>query len=113
MDQILGLLEDYFHSTPQETIKKDLAKASELGFNGFSFEEYISNLHNTTSINLIDIGICDDIAYSDFYNTLVQEVRMDKEVKSICSQKILPLKNDELCYQESYGHSEMTFASAA
>jgi hypothetical protein len=78
-DKILALFDDYFQSTPKDEIEKDVAYANSIGFNGVSFEQYLSILNTATSYNLRDTGICDDIAFADMFNNSIKQITMGND----------------------------------
>jgi hypothetical protein len=75
-EEILRLFDSYFENTPLEEINKDLSYINNIGFDGVTFEEYVSILNNDTSYNLKETGICDDIKYSDLFNALINPIFM-------------------------------------
>jgi hypothetical protein len=75
-EEILRLFDNYFENAPIEEINKDLSYINNIGFDGVTFEEYVSILNNDTSYNLKEAGICDDIAFSDLFNHLINPIFM-------------------------------------
>lgn len=76
LDNILDSLDSYFENAPDAEIKADADFINKLSKNGISLENYLENLNVLTSVSLTTSGICDDIAFSDFFNKTISEVQM-------------------------------------
>ena len=80
-EKILSLFDQYFKETDLNKILGDYNYVNSLGGVGITFEEYLENLNSVTAYPLAQSGICDDIAYSDFYNDLFEQIVMGDYTK--------------------------------
>lgn len=102
-EEILALFDKYFENAPKSELEKDARAISKLGLTGLSFEQYIDALNKVTSFNLADTGICDDIAFSDFFNDSISMVKMgnSKFAKTIESIDLAFSLTDHISVGES------------
>ena len=102
-DEILKMFDAYFENASIEEINKEVALINNLGFEGVTFEEYLSGLNNVTAYNLKETGICDDIAYADLFNHLINPIEMgnNKIVESIQCIKV-SIPNALFAYNVQY-----------
>lgn len=77
-EKILALMDQYFDTTDPKQLADDLKYVNSLGSEGVTFDEYLDILNDVTSFELAENGICDDIAYSDYFNKSIMPVMMDK-----------------------------------
>lgn len=78
---ILKSLDDYFRSVSRSEIETDVSYINSLGSLGVSYDDYLQNLNTITSLNLVEIGVCDDVAYADLFNSTILTVKMDDTSK--------------------------------
>jgi hypothetical protein len=76
-DSILSLFDQYFSNADKQQISEDVDYVNSLGKDGVTFEQYLENLDSITAFPIAGTGVCDDIAYSDYYNNLIAAVSMD------------------------------------
>lgn len=76
-ESILALFDQYFSKADKQEIQEDVNYVNSLGKDGVTFEQYLENLDSITAFPIAETGVCDDIAYSDYYNNLIAAVSMD------------------------------------
>lgn len=76
-ETILLLFDQYFATAGKDELREDVEFINSLGKEGVTFEQYLENLDSITAFHLAETGVCDDIAYSDYYNSLIAAVSMD------------------------------------
>lgn len=76
-ETILALFDQYFAKADNVELQEDVNYINSLGKDGVTFEQYLENLDSITAFPLAETGVCDDIAYSDYYNNLIAAVSMD------------------------------------
>lgn len=108
-DNILSLFEQYFATADKQEIQKDVAYVNSLGKDGISFEQYLENLDSITAFPIAETGVCDDIAYSDYYTNLISAVSMDDFHNFKTIEESLQVESN----QSSFFASESTFLLAA
>jgi len=97
-DKILELFDNYFRSAPSEEVEKDLAYINSIGFEGISFEEYVGILNTSTSFNLKEIGLCDDIAFADLFNNSICPIEMGTERVILRTEEIINIDQPQINY---------------
>lgn len=112
-EQILALFDRYFKEASKGEIENDTKFIQNLGTEGISYEQYIDALNKVTSFNLADTGICDDVAYSDFFKKLISPIKMDDlmQMKMVESIKLRFQQNTD--YHPVSGVGEENYAMAA
>lgn len=108
-DNILALFDQYFAKADKKEIENDVAYINSLGTEGISFEQYLENLDAITAFPLAETGVCDDIAYSDYYNNLISAVSMDDFSDFKTVKESFQFESN----QTSFLASESTFLLAA
>lgn len=106
---ILSLFDQYFASADKKQIERDLAYVNSIGKEGITFEQYLENLDSITAFPIAETGICDDIAYSDYYNNLISAISMDDFSVFRTVNQSFQFESD----QSSFLASERTFLLAA
>jgi hypothetical protein len=76
LNTILQSLDNYFERASPKEIEEDLRKVNDLKHEGVTFEEYIQTLNLVSASNIIEVGVCDDIAFADLFNESILNVRM-------------------------------------
>ncbi len=105
---ILTLIDEYFARAAKDEINNDVEYINSIGKEGVSFEQYLQNLDSITAFPIAEIGVCDDIAYSDYYNNLIAVVSMDDFSKFRIVTSII-IDNT----QPAFSTSENTYSIAA
>jgi len=86
-EDILKAWDDHFSKLSPEEIEKDVEIINGIGTVGVSYEEYLHILNTVTSYSLVETGLCDDIAFADFFNNSIECVTMG----DLVSYEILPI----------------------
>lgn len=114
-DEILQLLEEYFKNATQDEIKKDVDYINSLGTTGVTFDEYLNALNRVTSYSLLETGVCDDIAFADFFNKSISPIQMDEldKITLVETTKIPCNSNQLYSVTHSIRAGESNYAMAA
>jgi len=94
-------LEDYFNSAPQSEIEADVHFVNSIGPKGVSFERYVEGLNDVAVSNLLQSGVIDDIAYSDYFNNSIQDVQMGNLNELIVLQERIIVPNELFLYSDA------------
>lgn len=76
-EKILRAWDEHFQKLSLEEIEKDIEIINSIGPVGVSYEDYLHILNTVTSLTLTETGLCDDIAFADFFNRSIMDVQMD------------------------------------
>lgn len=108
-DTILALFDEYFATADKNEIERDVKFVNSIGKEGITFEQYLENLDSITAFPIAETGVCDDIAYSDYYNNLIAAVSMDNFSEFTTVKESFEFESN----QSSFLASESTFLLAA
>lgn len=116
-ENILNAWEEHFRSLSAKEIAEDIEKVNSIGSIGVSYEDYLYILNTVTSHSLAETGLCDDIAFADFFNRTIIGVEMGKSntFTIIKDKEILHIVMNDSIVNEMF-HSvsgENTYAMAA